>query len=659
MTVEEAAPVTERGARVPEARTGTVTRGALRSERGQRGQRSAPAEAPLPSTYYRSIDGLRGVAVVSVVVYHTGLYESGLFGVDIFMVLSGFLITLTLLRERSRRGRIALGAFYRRRAKRLLVPLLVTLAASAVAVAQLARPQEGEVFARQAFASLLYVANWEQIARGESYWDTMAGVPGVLGHMWSLSLTEQFYLMWPPLLVLVLALLPATRRAPVVVAWVASGLAALMTVAAALQYDGSNADFLYLATYTHGSGLMVGAAAGGVVAALARRRATRTISPAPSWAAGLVSGVLLAALVAISVTTRGYREPWLYEWGGLTAVAVLASLLVISLTREDTWVARVLGISPLVGIGRFSYALYLVHVPLLWVLSRTLPDPQPVMLLLVGLPASIILAAFLHHIVAEPVRLRRWSRTGFAAFTALVLVVIGAVVAVPSLLDRSWAGTGTRVLVLGDSLGHDLAAALVDGAPGEFAVTDGAFDGCGVFAAPVTVDAAGREWRLADGCLPWEPRWREHVQASDPDVVVMTVAWDATVQELDGVRTDACSARYREHYVEQLEKAVTIAGEGDPGRPVLVASSRKYTNPITPEWARCHTEQLRTLAAEHPQVQVLELDAHVCTSTDCLQTTPAGAPMYLDTVHFTPAGRAWLAPWLASQVRATAGDMTT
>lgn len=637
----------------------TATRTALRGRQHAGTAPAVPADEPLPSTYYRAIDGLRGAAVVSVVVYHTGLYESGLFGVDVFMVLSGFLITLTLLRERSRRGRISLGAFYRRRAKRLLVPLLVVLAASAVAVAQLARLQEGEVFARQSIASLLYVANWEQIVRGESYWDAMAGVPGALGHMWSLSLTEQFYLVWPPLLVLLLALLPAARRAPATVAWVAAGLAAAMTAATVLQYDGSNADFLYLATYTHGSGLMVGAAAAGVVAAVARRRATGTPSRVPSWLAGIVSAVLLGALVAVSATTTSYREPWLYEWGGLTAVAVLASLLVVSLTREDTWVARMLGIPPLVGIGKFSYSLFLVHVPVLWVLSRTLPDPRPVMLLLVGLPASIVLAAFLHHIVGEPVRLRRWSRKGFASFTVLAVLVVGGTIAVPSLLDRSNVGTGPRVLVLGDSLGHDLAAALVDGAPGEFTVTDGAFDGCGVFAAPVTVDAAGREWALADGCLPWEPRWREHVRASDPDVVLVNVAWDATEQELDGVRLDACSAGYREHYAAQLDEAVAIAGEGNPGRPVLVATSRGHTNPVAPEWARCHTEQVRAVAAEHPQVHVLELDDQVCSVTECLQTTPEGAAVYLDTVHFTPAGRAWLAPWLVGEVRAVVGDATS
>src|SRR5690606_23464688 len=196
-------------------------------------------DVPLASTYYRAIDGLRGVAVLSVVVYHTGLYEAGLFGVDVFMVLSGFLITLTLLRERSRRGRIGLGAFYRRRAKRLIVPLLVVLGASALAVAQLGRATDADVFARQGLASLLYVANWEQILRGDAYWDTTGGVPGPLAHMWSLSITEQFYLVWPPLLVLILLLVPARRRVPVV-GTLAGALAVVTGFAAALLYDGTN-----------------------------------------------------------------------------------------------------------------------------------------------------------------------------------------------------------------------------------------------------------------------------------------------------------------------------------------------------------------------------------------------------------------------------------
>ncbi|MGN6240413.1 MAG: acyltransferase family protein, partial [Cellulosimicrobium cellulans] len=267
------------------------------------GRTALPVSAPLPSTYYRAVDGLRGVTVLSVLMYHTNLYHNGLFGVDLFMVLSGFLITVTMLRERSRAGRISLKKFYLRRAKRLLVPLIVVLGATAVAATQLARSDEADRVLQQGIASLFYVANWEQIARGESYWDAM-GVPGPLAHMWSLSLTEQFYLLWPPLLVLLCALMARRgRRGDLVVAAAAVVLVAVMTATTVLTYDGTNADLLYMGTHTHGVGLMVGAGAGVVAIAVARRRAGGTANRLPRPIAELLTVGLLAAIVTVSVGT--------------------------------------------------------------------------------------------------------------------------------------------------------------------------------------------------------------------------------------------------------------------------------------------------------------------------------------------------------------------
>lgn len=616
-------------------------------------------DVPLASTYYRAIDGLRGVAVLSVVVYHTGLYEAGLFGVDVFMVLSGFLITLTLLRERSRRGRVGLGAFYRRRAKRLIVPLLIVLGASALAVAQLGRATDADVFARQGLASLLYVANWEQILRGDAYWDATGGVPGPLAHMWSLSITEQFYLVWPPLLVLILLLVPARRRVPVVVGTLAGALAVVTGFATALLYDGTNADALYLGTHTHGSALAVGAVVAALVADGARRAAgVRTRRRRiPSWCGGLLSAVLLTALVVVSVLTPSYREPWLYASGGLTVVALLVGLLVLSLTREDTVVARALGAAPLVGIGKFSYSLYLVHVPVLWALSKSLPDPRPIVLLIVGLPLSIVLAAFLHHIIGEPARLRRWSRAGVTVFTALAVVVVGGVAVVPRLVDSTQGEGARRVLVVGDSLGHDVADALVLYAPGQFTVTDAAFDGCGIFGQDTSRSAESDvDQDPGAGCNPWEPRWAAAVDEHDPDVVVVTLGWDATRMQLDGRWMDACSAEYAAHYDRQLEAAHEVLTSGRDGRQVLFTSSRRHTNVVTPAWAECHTAQLRAFAEDHADVHVLELDEQVCRDDACIQETPEGDAVYLDTVHFTRAGMAWIAPWVAAEIDAVTAE---
>ncbi len=617
------------------------------------GRPHKPRRTPMPSVYFRAVDGLRGVAVLSVLTYHTGLYENGLFGVDLFMVLSGYLITLTLLREESRSGRIRLGEFYRRRAKRLLVPLLVTLGATGIAVARLGRPEEADRVLQQGLASLLQVANWEQIARGESYWDAM-GVPGPLAHMWSLSLTEQFYLVWPPLLALVCVLVARRRRAAI--AWLAGLLAVAMTATTVLQYDGTNADLLYLGTHAHGVGLMVGACAALVTASLPvrrldghpRRRLSRPV-------ATLVSLGLLAAIVLVSVGTDTYAAPWLYERGGLTAVAVLAAALILSLTREDTPVARVFMTTPLVEVGKASYSLYLVHVPVFWVLQRTLEDPSPAVIALVGIPLSTVLALFLHHIVGEPVRLRRWNRAGGTSFALLAAAVCAALVVSPTLVRQESGSGGTRVLVLGDSLGHDFATALTTFAPDEFAVTDGAFNGCGVF-SPETSRTTAVEQGPAPGCLPWEDRWRSAVRESAPDVVLVNLAWDGAEQRVDGRWLRPCSAGYAARYRDQLAAALEILTADSAPRRVLLATSREFTPIATPEDAACHTELLRAFAAEHRTVvSVLELDRFVCTDTACRQETPDGAPAYLDTVHFTRAGMRWIAPWLVTSIQDVTG----
>lgn len=621
------------------------------------GRTAAPATAPLPSTYYRAVDGLRGVTVLSVLMYHTNLYHNGLFGVDLFMVLSGFLITVTLLRERSRAGRISLKKFYLRRAKRLLVPLIVVLGATAVAAAQLARSDEADRVLQQGVASLFYVANWEQIARGESYWDAM-GIPGPLAHMWSLSLTEQFYLLWPPLLVLLCALVARRgRRADLLVATVAAILAAVMTVVTVLSYDGTNADLLYMGTHTHGVGLMVGAGAGVVAIAVARRRAAGTASRLPRPIAEFLTFGLLAAIVTVSVRTATYEEPWLYAAGGMTVVALLGAGLILALTREDTLVARVFSTLPLVEIGKFSYALFLVHLPVFWVLQKTLEDPRPVNIALFGIPLSIALAAFLHHIVGEPVRIRRWNKAGGTAFVVLAVVATSGLAVAPTIVRQSTGSGDVHVLVLGDSLGHDFATALTDYEGDRFTVTDGALNGCGVF-SPETSRTTAVTQGPAPGCLPWEDRWRDAVRESHPDVVVVNVAWDGAEQYVDGRWLDPCMPEYAERYERQLGSATQIATAGDPDRRVLLATSREFTPIAEPGWAACHTDLVRAHAEERPAVDVLELHDFVCTDTECLQTTPDGAPAYIDTVHFSRAGMAWIAPWLADAITAAARGET-
>ena len=164
-----------------------------------------PAAASTPVTHFRpDIQGLRAVAVLAVVSHHLiGWPTGGFVGVDVFFVISGFLITGLLLREHQSRGRISLTEFYRRRAKRILPAAIVCLIAVVVAAFLVYRSARFEAVAVDAFFSMLFVANWHFAQVGTDYLAS-AGPVSPLQHFWSLGVEEQFYLLWPVVLVAIL-----------------------------------------------------------------------------------------------------------------------------------------------------------------------------------------------------------------------------------------------------------------------------------------------------------------------------------------------------------------------------------------------------------------------------------------------------------------------
>src|SRR5712692_9104137 len=157
----------------------------------------------------RALDGLRGAAVVAVLLFHAGHLVGGYLGVDLFFVLSGFLITGLLLGEWGRSGRVGLGGFWARRARRLLPALFVMLGGGAAYAAFVASPTQLAGIRADAVATLGYVANWRSILSGHSYW-TIFSAPSPLAHTWSLAIEEQFYLAWP---LIVVGLTIGVRRA--------------------------------------------------------------------------------------------------------------------------------------------------------------------------------------------------------------------------------------------------------------------------------------------------------------------------------------------------------------------------------------------------------------------------------------------------------------
>ena len=220
-----------------------------------------PAAAPVapPLAHQKSLDGIRALAVIAVMLFHAGntYATAGFIGVDVFLVLSGFLITLLLLRELRSTGRVAFGAFWMRRARRLLPALILVLVAVAIFGAFVATDDEALGLRGDLLGSLFYVQNWRFVLSGASYF-TQFGSPSPLRHMWSLAIEEQWYLVWPLMLFGIMALTRRNLRAvTAVILALAAGSALLM---AALYHQGGDASRAYYGTDTRAQALLVGAA---------------------------------------------------------------------------------------------------------------------------------------------------------------------------------------------------------------------------------------------------------------------------------------------------------------------------------------------------------------------------------------------------------------
>lgn len=357
-----------------------------------------------------ALDGARGLAVAGVLAYHAGWSGAtgGFLGVSLFFTLSGFLIVGLLLDERAATGTVDLGAFWSRRARRLLPAALAALGL-AIALTALAG-SDGQVrdLRGDVLAALGYVANWRFVLDGTSYAE-LGEAPSMLQHLWSLAIEEQLYVVLP------LVVLAAGRRVRSVLV-VALGL----SVGALVLVSGDQTR-AYFGTDTRAAEVLVG----GLLAVWVRGR------PAPGRLAR-AAGPLALAAVLWSWTAVRHDDPALYA-GGLLAHAVLVAVVLRSATGGGLLPA-LLAFAPLRWLGRVSYGAYLYHWPVfLWLTpSRTLLDGLPLAALRIG--ASLALAEVSVRALEDPVRTGRRLRTSLArpvlalGFAAVAL----AAVAVPA-----------------------------------------------------------------------------------------------------------------------------------------------------------------------------------------------------------------------------------
>jgi peptidoglycan/LPS O-acetylase OafA/YrhL len=616
---------------------------------------------PFPRTI-PGLDGVRALAVALVLAYHAGIAGAGggFFGVDVFFVLSGFLITSLLLDRRGRHGSISLASFWAGRARRLLPALLLMVNAVVLWTVFVLPPGALPSLRGDVVAALLYVANWHFVSTASNYFAGGA-TPSPLLHTWSLAIEEQFYLVWPIVLVLVLRMTRPLRRLGVLCAAGAVGSATVMAV---LYRAGAPVSRLYYGTDTHAEPLLVGALLAVVLSGWAQRRGSwAPSSKARTAAVAAFAGVgALAALLVLANSMTG-SGAFTYE-GGYSLVSVAAAVLIWSVVAAPKGpVPSVLTRRPLRWLGRVSYGVYLWHYPVfVLVLTHASTGLAGWPLVAARLGLTLTLAAVSYYAVEAPIRSGRfWRRLG--GFVAAVPAVAGSLlaalllsplpaVALPAPHDPAATRAGrTPVLLVGDStamtLGFDLS---FDASHYGVDLVNGAIIGCGVTMGEEIRDD-GNVGPMVAACNvaspadeQWPSQWAHRVGTVHPRVVaVLAGRWEVAEFYWRGRWTDILDSAFAAHVKADLGMAVDVAASA--GAHVVLMTAPCYDSgeqPVGRPWpqdapARVDTYNrlLRQVSSEHPATtSVYNLGGLVCPDGHFAHAIDGTTVRSPDGIHF-------------------------
>jgi peptidoglycan/LPS O-acetylase OafA/YrhL len=639
-----------------------------------------------------------------VLADHGGIpgVPGGFIGVDLFFVLSGFLITALLLDELGRTGRINLAGFWTRRARRLLPALVVMVLA--VGLARDLFPYEAVVGLRDdAIAAFLWVANWSFVARQTDYF-TQGGTASPLQHTWSLGVEEQYYLVWPLLLIALAVLLAAaakrrglpstlgTARTAVFVLAAAGALAS--AVAASVLASDASLDRVYFGTDTRAQALLIGAAS---AALLVRDWSALTVGWSvirSRWgrsAARVLPVIGLAALAAAAhyaIGSSGEFRDGLLIAVALAAVAVIAPVAL----DQDGAVARVLAWRPLVWLGAISYGVYLWHWPIFLVVNGERTGWSGFPLFAVRCAATIAFATASYWVIERPIRgwrpvlVRLLPLAGATVATAVAVTVL----VVPVRPGPDAAGAGSlppgvspaavvsssppvetlrpvaaarpdtprphTVSVFGDSIAWTLTRYL-PATPG-FNFIDHTTIGCGIVrGGPYRY--TGQTLEQKPECDTWPSRWSQRIAHDRPDVALLIVGrWETTDRVNEGRWTHIGDPEFDAYLTGEFQRALDVLSS--TGTRVVVATepyNRRGEKPDgslypedQPDRVKHWNALLRRIIGQRSNIAILDLNKKLCP--DGVYTTKVdGVQLRSDGVHLTPEGVRWLTPWLEDSVR--------
>ena len=654
--------------------------------------------------YLPALDGVRACAVVAVMMFHGGIphMDGGFMGVDAFFVLSGFLITSLLVGEWRQTLTIKLGAFWARRARRLLPALFLMLLFVAFFASVIVPKGTYGALRLDALSTLLYVSNWHFILVNSNYFNETAASSPLL-HTWSLAVEEQFYVIWP---LVVLGVMHFTRSLRALFALCCAAAVASATWMYVLYDGGQNTNRAYLGTDTRSQCLFIGCAlAVGLVLLAQRSHEEGRLAKGELWqpaggtgrvlcgAIGLVGAVAAVALWVGTTSTTSFP----YQGGFFLIGLAVGGVILSAVAAPRSIVPRVLSVTPVRYVGRISYGLYIWHWPIfIWLdHARTGLSGYELFAVRVLVTFGVSVASF--HLVERPIRMGTFVRTWRAWLAvpvgvgAVLVAVVAATTGTTAVASTAFApvnpsGTTSttstvpgasaaaapvRVLMFGDSVALTLGIGLSyppDQAKYGYVLSDKGILGCGVVDGP-EVELMGTRDATPPACngspvqpgepadqQPWDYQWLDAMNEVKPNVVVLLAGrWEVVDREYQGNWTNILNPVYAGYVKQQLEKASQLVTATGAHMVFLTAPcTNEGEQPDGSPWPEDNPARravfntlVRQVAAEHPLTDsVVDLNAAACPGGKFATTVDGVALRRNDGVHFTTPGGIWLAPKL-------------